>query len=131
MSHRSTHYWLWFLLFGLIGGLLYYNQKTKLDSESIWLLASGLLGLVVGMKWLNEGKWARTYDVLIGVIFTVVGFLGILQGFHVLDLGKIFKGMPAGVLSNDALIGLSLTGLAVLINTVLGLTSLNHGLKNK
>lgn len=131
MSHRSTHYWLWFLLFGLIGGLLFYNSNNKLDSESIWLLASGLLGLVVGMNWLNEGKWARTYDMVIGVIFTLVGILGILQGFHVLDLGKLLKGAPAGMLSHDALIGLSLTGLAVLINTVLGLTSLNHGLKSK
>ena len=128
MSHRSTHYWLWFLLFGLIGGLLYYNANNKLDSESIWLLVSGLLGLVVGMKWLNDGKWTRSYDIIIGIIFTVVGILGILQGFRVINLAKI---APASIASNGALIGLSVTGLAVLINTVLGLTSLNHGLKSK
>lgn len=128
MSHRSTHYWLWFLLFGLIGGLLYYNTNNKLDSESIWLLASGLLGLVVGMKWLNEGKWTRPYDIIIGVIFTVVGILGILQGFRVINIAKI---APSSIASSGALIGLSVTGLAVLINTVLGLTSLNHGLKSK
>jgi hypothetical protein len=33
--------------------------------------------------------------------------------------------------SSGALLGLSVTGLAVLINTALGLTSLNHGLKSK
>lgn len=131
MSHRSTHYWLWFLLFGLIGGLLYYNANNRLDSESIWLLASGLLGLVVGMKWLNDGKWTRPYDIIIGIIFTLVGMLGILQGFRVFDVSHIVKGAPGSVLSHDALLGLSLTGLAVLINTVLGLTSLNHGLKSK
>lgn len=128
MSHRNTHYWLWFLLFGLIGGLLYYNTNHKLDSESIWLLVSGLLGVVVGMKWLNDGKWARSYDIIIGIIFTVVGILGILQGFKVIDIAKI---APASIVSNGALIGLAVTGLAVLINTVLGLTSLNHGLKTK
>lgn len=131
MSHRSTHYWLWFLLFGLIGGLLYYNANRKLDSESIWLLVSGLLGLVVGMKWLNNGKWTRQYDIIIGVIFTLVGILGILQGFKLFDASHVVKGMPSSVLTHDALLGLSLTGLAVLINTVLGLTSLNHGLKRK
>jgi hypothetical protein len=128
MSHRSTHYWLWFLLFGLIGGLLYYSANNKLDSESIWLLASGLLGLVVGMKWLNDGNWTRPYDIIIGIIFTVVGILGILQGFKVLNIAKI---APASIASSGALLGLSVTGLAVLINTVLGLTSLNHGLKSK
>ncbi|HLZ21296.1 MAG TPA: hypothetical protein VKQ30_04150 [Ktedonobacterales bacterium] len=128
MSHRNTHYWLWFLLFGLIGGLLYYNANNKLDSESIWLLASGLLGLVVGMKWLNEGKWTRPYDIIIGIVFTLVGILGILQGFRVVNVGKI---APASIASHGTLLGLSLTGLAVLINTVLGLTSLNHGLKSK
>lgn len=128
MSHRSTHYWLWFLLFGLIGGLLYYNANNKLDTESIWLLVSGLLGLVVGMKWLNDGKWTRSYDIIIGIIFTLVGILGILQGFKLINIGKI---APAAITSSGALIGLSVTGLAVLINTVLGLTSLNHGLKSK
>lgn len=131
MSHRSTHYWLWFLLFGLIGGLLYYNANNSLDSESIWLLISGLLGLLVGMNWLNQGKFSRPYDILIGIIFTLVGILGILQGFRVLKVATLVKGAPAGVLSQSTLLGLSLTGLAVLINTVLGLTSLNHGLKSK
>ena len=32
MSHRSTHYWLWFLLFGVIAGLLYYNSHRGLDA---------------------------------------------------------------------------------------------------
>jgi uncharacterized membrane protein HdeD (DUF308 family) len=125
MSHRYTHYWLWFLLFGLVGGLLYYSShKHSLDSESTWLLVSGLLGIVFGMNWLNGGKWARTFDLIIGVIFGGVGIIGILHGFNILK----FSG-NSGLISSNSLLGLSLDSPATLINTVLGFTSLNHGVK--
>jgi hypothetical protein len=126
MSHRNTHYWLWFLLFGLIGGFLYYRAHNTLDSESIWLLASGLLGLVVGANWLNEGKFARPYDLIVGIIFAAAGVIGILHGFGVVNLGG-----GSGLISNNSILGLSLATFPALINTVLGLTSLNHGLKSK
>ncbi|HKV85447.1 MAG TPA: hypothetical protein VJN88_12885 [Ktedonobacterales bacterium] len=123
MSHRYTHYWLWFLLFGLIGGLLYYHQHSKLDSESTWLLVSGLLGILVATKWLNGGKWARSYDIAIGVIFGGVGIVGILVGFGILSFGT------KGYITETAILGLSLQSLAPLIHTVLGFASLNHGVK--
>ncbi|HEV2405835.1 MAG TPA: hypothetical protein VGR88_10290 [Ktedonobacterales bacterium] len=129
MSHRYTHYWLWFLLFGLVGGLIYYHaNKNTLDSESTWLLVSGLLGIVVGMNWLNGGKWARMFDIIIGVIFGGVGIVGILHGLDILS----FKG--SGMLISTShgsthLLGLSLDSPSSLINTVLGFTSLNHGIK--
>ena len=131
MTHRSTHYWLWFLLFGIIGALVFYNNSKHhtLDGESIWLLASGLLGLIVGARWLNDGNFAKPYDIAIGVIFTVAGILGILSGFGLDLLGKL--NLPANsFISGSSFLGLAVGGLASLINTFLGLTSLNHGLSN-
>src|SRR5258708_21949592 len=81
MPHRSTHYWLWFLFFGVIAGAITYTQHHMLDSESIWLLVSGLLGLVVGAKWLSDGQLARPYDVVVGLIFAAAGSVGMLHGF--------------------------------------------------
>lgn len=130
MSHRNAHYWFWFLIFGVIGGLLFYNQNNHtIGSESIWLFLSGLLGILVSQNWLNQGKFAKPYDIIIGVIFTVVGILGILGGFDI----HLLKGVnaPGGLLTASSILGLSLTGLAPIIHTFLGLVSLNHGLKNK
>ncbi|MFI5273511.1 MAG: hypothetical protein ACHQ4H_10815 [Ktedonobacterales bacterium] len=129
MSHRGTHYWLWFLLFGVIGGLLYYSSHKTIDGESTWLLISGLLGIVVAAKWLNDGKFAKPYDLIIGLIFTVVGIVGILTGFglHVLDSVNV----SGNLISKTEILGLSLATFPALINTLLGLTSLNHGLSRK
>ena len=125
MSHRSTHYWLWFLLFGVIGALLYYNGHKTLDGESTWLLVTGVLGLIVGSKWLNEGKLAKPYDIIVGIIFAIVGIVGILTGFGMHVLNNINVG--SNLVSNTTILGLSLTGLSPLINTFLGLVSLHHG----
>lgn len=125
LSHRYTHYWLWFLLFGLVGGLLYYNKHKGLDAESTWLLASGLLGILFGTNWINGGKWARTYDIIIGVIIGGVGIVGILVGFGILHITG-----TKGIINSNSILGLSLLSFAPLIHTVLGFTSLNHGIKN-
>jgi hypothetical protein len=128
MSHRSTHYWLWFLLFGVIAGLLYYNSHRGLDAESLWLLGSGLLGLLVGAKWLANGKLMQPYDIIIGLIFAAVGIVGILVGFgvHLLD----YTDVAGGIISKSNIFGLSLaTPFPAVVHALLGVTSLNHGLK--
>jgi hypothetical protein len=129
MSHRNAHYWLWFLVFGVISGLLYYKDHHTLSSESIWLLVSGFLGVIVAASWLNDGKFAKPYDLLIGIIFAAVGIIGILVNFQLFSLSSLH--LPSGVLSNDSLLGLSLMTFPALIHTVLGLDSINHGLKSK
>jgi hypothetical protein len=131
MSHRNAHYWLWFLVFGVVAGILSYKTSTphSLSSESIWLLVSGFLGIIVAASWLNDGKFAKSYDLLIGIIFAAVGIIGILVNFGLFSLSSLH--LPSGVLSNGSLLGLSLGVFPALIHTVLGLNSINHGLKAK
>lgn len=131
MKHRDTHYFLWFIFFGLIAGAIYYvNHHNTVDSESIWLLVSGLLGLLFGADWLAGGKFARWYDLIIGIIFGVAGLIGIGAGFHI----NLLSGAPASAsafISSTTFLGLSLTVLPSLVHAVLGLTSLNHAIRNK
>lgn len=131
MSHRNAHYWLWFLVFGVVAGILSYKTSNPhmLSSESIWLLVSGLLGIIVGANWLNSGSLAKPYDLIIGVIFAAVGIFGILINFGLFNLS--IHSVPSNLASNNSLLGLSLSTFPALIHTVLGLTSLNHGLKSK
>jgi hypothetical protein len=131
MSHRNAHYWLWFLVFGVIAGLLSYKQSNPhtLSSESIWLLVSGFLGILVAAQWLNSGKFAKPYDLLIGLIFAAVGIFGILLNFGLFNVS--ISSVPNGLISNNSLLGLSLGVFPALIHTVLGLNSINHGLKSK
>lgn len=122
MRHRDTHYFLWFIFFGLLAGLIHYVHTPDFDPESAWLAVSGLLGVALGTKWLANGRLERGYDLIIGLIFTLAGGLGIAVGF----LGNI-----AGLTSQSALLGLSLGVLPALVHAVLGLTSLSHGVGNK
>jgi peptidoglycan/LPS O-acetylase OafA/YrhL len=131
MSHRNAHYWLWFLIFGVVAGILSYKSSNPhtLSSESIWLLVTGLLGIMVGADWFNSGKFAKGYDLIVGIIFAAVGILGILLQFGLFHIST--SSLPSGLISNNALLGLSLSTFPALIHTVLGLDSINHGLKAK
>lgn len=133
VEHRSAHYFLWFLFFGLIAGIASYINTTphQVSSESIWLFVSGLLGILVAQKWLADGRFAKPYDFIIGVIFTLVGLIGVLAAFKINLLGAV-SSLPTVVYNKDAgtLIGLSLSLLPALIHMVLGLQSLNHGMRS-
>src|SRR5689334_8765565 len=122
LSQRNTHYWLWFLLFGVVSALVTISQGDGISTETLWLLVAGFLGLVLGAFIPNL---ARPYDLVIGLLFTTVGLLGILHNF-----GMDLVGQPSG-LTHSALDGTSILGLSLslsysLIHTVLGLTSLSH-----
>ena len=129
MSHRNAHYWLWFLVFGVVAALLSYKDTKGLSSESLWFLITGFLGIIVAADWLNQGKFAKPYDLIVGIIFAAVGIIGILLQFGLFHLSA--SSLPQGLMSENTLIGLSLTGLSPLVHTVLGLNSINHGLKSK
>ncbi len=113
----------------MVAGLLSFKQTNSLSSESIWLLVTGFLGLVVSARWLNEGKFARLYDLIIGIIFAAVGIFGILLNFGLFHINA--SGLPNGLVSNNSLLGLSLATFPALIHTVLGLDSIHHGLQSK
>ena len=46
LSQRNTHYWLWFLLFGVVSALVSVSQGTGITTETMWLLITGFLGLL-------------------------------------------------------------------------------------
>jgi hypothetical protein len=124
LSQRNTHYWLWFLLFGVVSALVSWSQGNGITTETLWLLIAGFLGLALGMI---VPSLARPFDLAIGLLFTAVGLLGILHNF---GLNLVASGrVPANTIDTTAILGLSLSLPYALIHTVLGLTSLSHGLR--
>lgn len=124
LSSRSTHYWIWFLLFGVVSSLTIWSRQHTLDTESVWLLVTGILGIVVGGL---GGRLARPYDLIIGLFFMGVGMLGILHNFGFNLVAE--RPTASGVVDTSAILGLSLSLAYALIHTLLGLTSLNSGLR--
>jgi hypothetical protein len=124
LSQRNTHYWLWFLLFGVVSALVSVSQGKGITTETLWLLITGFLGLVLGMIL---PALARPFDLVIGLLFTIVGLLGILHAFG-LNLVAT-SGVAPNAIDETAILGLSLSLPYALIHTLLGLTSLSHGLR--
>jgi hypothetical protein len=71
---------------------------------------------------------ARPFDLVIGLLFTIVGLLGILHAFG-LNLVATSGGVAPSAIDETAILGLSLSLPYALIHTLLGLTSLSHGLR--
>ena len=128
LSARSTHYWLWFILFGVVSSLVVWRIHGSLDSESVWLLVTGLLGVLLGVGGLGA-RLSRPYDLIIGLLFTAIGLLGLLHnlGYNLVPTTS----ETATTIGQSAILGLSLALPYALIHTLLGLTSLNHGLRAK
>jgi hypothetical protein len=126
LSQRNTHYWLWFLLFGVVSALVTASKGEGITTETWWLLIAGFVGLLFGTF---VHSLARPFDLVIGLLFTAVGLLGILHNF---GLNLVASGaVPANAIDDAAILGLSLSLPYALIHTVLGLTSLSHGLRSK
>jgi hypothetical protein len=126
LAARSSHYWLWFILFGVVSSLVVWRTRGALDTEAIWLLVTGFLGVLMGVGGLGL-RLARPFDLIIGLLFTAVGLLGLLH-----NLGYNLVAADAGTantIDQTAIIGLSLALPYALIHTLLGLTSLNQGLR--
>ena len=127
LSQRNTHYWLWFLLFGVVSALVTVSMGEGITAETMWLLIAGFLGLLLGAL---IPSLARPFDLVIGLLFTGVGLLGILHNFG-LNLVATSTGIAPNAIDQTAIMGLSLSLPYALIHTVLGLTSLSHGLRIK
>jgi hypothetical protein len=122
LSHRGSHYWLWFLVFGIIPLLLAMKNGFGANSatyNAIWLLGSGLLGLLLGNTRIYDGRLARPFDFIIGIIFTLAGLVGIVKLFGIGVAGA------DTVLGN---VGLTLGPVLPLVYTFLGIKSLHHAL---
>ena len=115
LSQRNTHYWLWFLLFGVVSALVNWSQGNGITTETLWLLITGFLGLVLGL--------------FVPALARPFGLLGILHAFGVnlIPSGNV----PPNAIDTTAILGLSLSLPYALIHTLLGLTSLNHGLRTQ
>ena len=124
LSQRNTHYWLWFLLFGVVSALVTVSKGEGITTETMWLLITGFLGLLLGAFL---PSLARPFDLVIGLLFTVVGLLGVLHAFG-LNLVAT-SGVAPNAIDETAILGLSLSLPYALIHTVLGLSSLSHGLR--
>ena len=114
LSLRSTHYWLWFLLFGIIAGF-----AKGFNPETVVVSLTGLGGLLVGMP--AFARFARMYDLIIGLLFSALGVLGIVTSLGIAH--------NLGISASSDILGLQLKTPYSLIHTLLGLTSLNHGFK--
>ena len=126
LSQRNTHYWLWFLLFGVVSALVTMSKGEGITTETMWLLIPGFLGLFLGAV---IPSLARPFDLVIGLLFTGVGLLGVLHNF---GLNLVSSGsVPPNAIDTTAILGLSLSLPYALIHSVLGLTSLSHGLRPK
>jgi len=127
LSHRSAHYWLWFLLFGVVSVVVGLVNGQTIPAESLWLLGTGLLGVAFGPGSV-AGRFSRAYDLVVGLLFSVAGLIGVL---HTLGITFVTANaaLPGGAADNTMLVGLSLSLPYALIHSVLGLTSLNLGMR--
>jgi len=112
------------LLFGVVSALVTVSKGEGITTETMWLLIAGYMGLVLGALL---PSLARPYDLVIGLLFTAVGLLGILHNFGLNLTGG--AGLAPNAIDDTAILGLSLSLPYALIHTVLGLTSLSHGLR--
>ncbi len=125
---RNMYYWLWFVLFGIIPLLAAIFQHEELTAELFWLFFLGAVGLLAGGKSL-AARWAKPFDIVVGILFFSVGVLGILHNFG-LDLADPNTPLPNGSVSNATFLGISLALKASLLHTMLGFLSFSFGIKS-
>jgi hypothetical protein len=130
MSSRSGHYFMWFIVFGLIAGLVSFISGQGISSEALWLLLSGALGTVIAHRSVNNV--ARYYDMIIGVIFALAGLIGFVYNADKSLLPSQLQSSNLLVQSHgDALLlGLSLAIVPSTLHLILGVLSFRHGLNN-
>lgn len=91
-------------------------------------MVTGLLGVLIGIGGLSL-RLARPFDLIVGLLFTGIGLLGLLHnlGYNLVPTHAV---APSAV-DPSAIVGLSLALPYALIHTLLGLTSLNQGLRTR
>jgi hypothetical protein len=125
---RNTYYWLWFLIFGVTSAAATFLQTHHLGTEDILMFATGLGGVVIGPKSCAPAL-VKPYDLAVGIIFFIVGILGILRAFDI-SLINTSSIIPGILLTQTKFLGLSLFLHPAVLHTALGFLSLRYGLKN-
>jgi hypothetical protein len=128
-SHRGAHYFLSFLIFGVIAGAAALITTGKIDAEGVWLLVLGGLGALIGSRKINDGKWAGPFDLVAGGLLTLAGLLGTLQGFGLHSFLPTVNVGAFTIIGSSALLGIPLNfAFPALVNLFIGVQSLRHGL---
>src|SRR5450631_1399803 len=94
---RSTHYWLWFLLLGLIPILALLDEQSSISAENYWLFAVSSAGLITGTQSLSA-RWAKPFDLVVGIAFFGIGLVGIFHNFGI-NLMNENANLPDGVIA--------------------------------
>ncbi len=127
MVRRTSRYWLWFGLFGIAFSWLTYHEHQTLNGESLWLLTCGALGLAADARWIAQGRYRRTYELLLGLFFGGIGALGVLAGVGINPL--VHWGTLADLPSHVATMGLGTGVYPSIMHMIIGLTAVSHSLR--
>lgn len=130
MSSRSGHYFTWFVVFGLIAGVVSLISQHTLSGESIWLVAGGVIGSLLAHQRVND--FARYYDIALGVIFALAGLVGLVYTAKASLLPNSLQDshLLVGAGQDAVLLGLSLAVIPATLHLILGYTSFRHGARN-
>lgn len=120
---RNAQYWLWFLLLGVVSILADIIANQMITGESLWLLLASLAGIIVGAF----SPFSRPYDLTVGLLFITAGIVGILHNFGIALVAEDMN--PSQTIAVSAFLGLNLSLPYALIHSLIGLTSLTHGIK--
>jgi hypothetical protein len=129
-TSRTGHYFTWFIVFGVIAGLVSLLGHQTVSSEALWLLISGVLGMLFSNQRVKDV--GRYYDFIIGVIFTLAGLAGLVYNINasLLPSALASNQMVTGRAQDATLIGLSLAVVPSILHLILGVISFQHGLNN-
>lgn len=125
---RSTFYWLWFTLFGVIPVTVAFIHAAPVYLETLWLLVAGGVGLLLDTDALAP-RWSRPCDAVVGVIFSVAGWLGILHNLGI-NIVNNTTFLSVSFFNEERFLGLSLALSPALLHTALGFLALKYALRN-
>lgn len=130
-TSRRGHYFTWFIVFGLIAGIVsFLGSAHTISGEALWLLIAGVLGMLLSHQKVSD--FGRFYDTLVGVIFALAGIIGLVYNFNSgLIPGFLTSNhLLTGAQQDATLIGLSLAVIPSVLHLILGVISVQHGINN-
>jgi hypothetical protein len=93
-------------LFGTVWALVSITHSGGITSEMLWLHFAGFSGALTGAFM---PSYVRPYDLAIGLLFIIVGLLGILNNFVLTLVGQP-RGLAPNAIDGTAILGLQKKG---------------------